>query len=580
MIKGLILDNFRGKTASYDFGQYTKLLGRNEAGKSTIKEALCFIFAGTDSTGRRSPTHLISTGTDGCKITLQTDKVTLSRTLTQKGSQSLAMIRDGVRVPLTQEQLSERLGASPDLFLSVFLPGYFMHLPEDKRRAVLAEVMPPIDRWQLLADILGFRATADELPGVDLSRRPDLAASKVATLRRAAAQEGAQICGQVESYQAMAAMPIGTPPELPIGVAERLAYLEHLKSAWSDFGHRSGNYERAKVVAAQTAARNQEIGRETDALLTEIKSIVDVAVPPPRDDLHAQFKELLAQQKPLPQKPASLNLPGTDRCPSCGQAVGSKHRERVQADNEAAKAEYERTLAEVKAFNEGLIKKAESVQYLLQQSVAATDAARVANQAKALKRAQLDAKVKAMAWVEPAALPPEPTPPSEPYDGAEENDLRQKVQAYHRAKGSYDQSRMQQEKAKSVLAGLKAQMAPLEQACARYEAIEAGILRIPQEELRRQSEALTIDGYTFSLEGTSVSRADGMPYAILSTGAGMRADLVLSAKLNSLMKRPTGVMFLDNADLIDLPLPKVAEQMQLFLAYVRTELPTLTIEVH
>ena len=91
-----------------------------------------------------------------------------------------------------------------------------------------------------------------------------------------------------------------------------------------------------------------------------------------------------------------------------------------------------------------------------------------------------------------------------------------------------------------------------------------------------REEQLTIDGYTFSLEGTSVTRGDGMPYNLLSTGAGMLADLMLAVKFNQLMgaKAPK-VIFLDNADLISTTLP--ALPLQLIAAYVVPELEELKV---
>lgn len=580
MLKKLTLEAVRGKSGEFVLGKLTRLLGRNETGKSTVKEAICFLFAGTDSSGMRSPTHLISNDQDGLKIEGETDKATISRTLTRKGSQSLSIVRNGVRTPCSQEQLSRALGASPDLFLSTFLPGYFMSMTEEKRQAVLNEVLPAIDRLALLSQILGSAPIEDDLILLgDLARRPDRIAEGVSRSRRAALQQLNQLQGEVKALkQAAEAMGL-TAPVLDETLTQQLEDMRALGRSWSDYRARKTVWDRDKAELDRIKSWNAALAPSRKAKEEGIAMVERQAAHPVPDlvDHSAKRTALFAEQLNRPAKPALLNLPEGDRCPCCGQIVGVKHREQVREEAGRVMAEYRTELARVTANNERV---AAELARLNDEERASAAARREAEQLNQQRHTLLNKAKSELAKLEDKDLPnpgPEPEQPPLLYDLAEEKRIDALLSQHSRAMGAYEQARHQRQEAGYKLNEANRHLAPLEACVTRLELIEKALVKLPGEELQARSAQLSINGYTFSLEGTTVTRADGIPYRQLSTGAGIKADIMLSWKLQTLMglKSP-GLMFVDDAELMDTE-PSLAAQ--LLLAYVMPEMETLTLEV-
>lgn len=577
MLISLTIENFRGKSGNFTFGKITKLRGRNEVGKSGIKEAVCFAFAGSDSTGVRNPTHLISHGTESLRVEVSSDKgTTIARTLTKKGSQSISIVRGGVRTPVSQEQLSKALGASPHLFLSSFLPGYFMSLKEDLRQAVLNEVLPPLDRAALLAELIG--GPLDEaalLMMGNMSRRPDLIAADIAKVRRSVLAQQSQINGQITMCEVMAGSVLTAPP--PCDAAARIEQLGKLKDLWKDYHSRERDWAAAKSTADQARVWNASLAQERAAAEAELASIVLLPVPEMLNNF-AKKTELESRFRMFPPVPAVMNLPEGDRCSTCGQVVGSKHREHVRSEMEKAQKEYEAIKQEVQVWNAEL---QSCIVKLSEEELAARDTSREVEAKNRVLTERINTLRLRIASLSDRAVPevgPEPQQPAEAYDCAMHNRLQSELAAYNRAQGQYEMALRQKNEAVAKVGVLRTQAEPLVAAAAVYEKLEAAVLALPGRELSMRAEQLTINGYTFSLEGTTVTRADGIAYATLSTGAGMKADVMLCLKFNQLMgaKAPK-VIFIDNADLVD-GTPNM-EDVQFFLAYVVSKQHTLQVEI-
>jgi hypothetical protein len=577
MLTQLTIEDFRGKSATHKFGPVTRLLGRNEAGKSGIKEAICYAYAGTDSTGARNPTHFISHGAEGLKVEVSSDKgTTISRVLKRKGTPALSIIRNGVRTPCSQEQLSKALGASPDLFLSSFLPGYFMTLTEDKRRAVLNEVLPPLDRRALLEELVGFALDENDLITIgNLNRRPDLIASAVSATRRTVATEYAKLAGQITTCEVMAKAELVAPP--PCGAAAQLEVLSKRAALWHDYKHRRAAWYAAVAEFDKVNAWNDNLASERAAAESEL-ALIEIQPVPAVVDHRLKKDELSAGLQPLPPKPALLNLPEGDRCPCCGQVVGSKHREKVKADTALIQSKYEEELTAIRAANEDITGRIALLRKEEEENTKQRRAVELANAMRAAAAEKLRVRIAGLVDRPTPEVGPQPVEPTTPYSPEEESRLREQLAAHQRAVGQYEHAVRQKEGAAATMSSLIEKAAPLALAVERYERIEAAIGGLPQKELSLRAEQLTIDGYTFSLEGTSVTRGDGIPYGILSTGAAIKADIMLCLKFNQLMgaKAPK-VIFVDNADLVDSL--DVTGGMQYFLAYVRQEHLSLKVEV-
>ena len=104
------------------------------------------------------------------KVIIQSDKSTISRTLTRKGSSTINLIFNGIKTTLQQNQLSEKLG-STDLFLSVVNPGYFLKLSPEKKQEVISEIQGSLDRYEILKSLTGIVMTPEQRLKFNLSRR-------------------------------------------------------------------------------------------------------------------------------------------------------------------------------------------------------------------------------------------------------------------------------------------------------------------------------------------------------------------------------------------------------------------------
>ena len=133
---------------TFAFGRRNTLRGKNGSCKSTLKEAMAFVFAGTDSLGNKNPQHLISWDQPATEVMIQTDKAILTRRLTSKGAATIKLTRGDVTTPMSQQQIDTLIGGT-DVFLSTLIPGYFFGLPPEKQQKVLTDLLPPTDRKKL-----------------------------------------------------------------------------------------------------------------------------------------------------------------------------------------------------------------------------------------------------------------------------------------------------------------------------------------------------------------------------------------------------------------------------------------------
>lgn len=556
MIKTFELSEVRGVSDTFTFDRLNFLRGRNGARKSTIKEAICYLYAGTDSSGARSPTHLITKGVKALRITLTTDRgVSIVRTLTQEGNQSLSILRGDVRTPLNQAELSSLLGASPDTFLAIFQPGFFLGLPAKIQLAVLAEVLPPVDRVQLLSEIAGFPLAEHETRLIDLSKRADLAGARLTEWRRATQRELDQKTGQLKHLLDRAQAP-GSAPAEPVLELQRLDQLERLKEIWRDYIHRVNAANTAAGTRQQVELRNSSKELEAKAVRAELAGLVIPEVQKP-EDLEPKIRALSEQRQPPPAAPIYHSTVAGDRCPSCGQVVGSKHRAQVEADNAKLRAVWEGNVETVKAHNASVDKQLWALKEEGLRHDAAWRAQADARNKAVQRKHQLEAKLSTLTPETLPGLLPEPTKPEEKYDEKEVDRLRVVKGNYLRAVGAYDAAVKSAERAAADATRLDGEVASLQGNVARAESLESALQRLPQEELARQSEALRLGGYRIGVgeDGLVFETEDGWPYRALSTGQRMLAGIHLSQKLNELLRaktgRSVGAIFVDDKDLLD-----------------------------
>lgn len=120
------------------------------------------------------------------------------------------------------------------------------------------------------------------------------------------------------------------------------------------------------------------------------------------------------------------------------------------------------------------------------------------------------------------------------------------------------------------MARIRAESEPLHGALTRLQNLEEALKALPDAKLKRQAEDLSMGEFLLETSDVGISlrrKSDDCPHALLSTGARLKADIAFSLKLNSLMRRPIGVMFVDNRDLVADPMEL---PVQVFSAEVKT----------
>lgn len=582
MIVGLVFENFRGKTGQFDLSGKNRLRGRNGAGKSTFKEAVCFLFTGQDSDGNRAPVHLISEGASGCRVEVRTSRATISRTLTQKKSSTLKLTRGDVVTQLTQTEFEGMLCQS-DIFLSIFNCGYFMRMPPTKQKEVLTQVLPRTDRFQLWQHLSGLVLEPHEMARYDLtSKRVDLVEAKVSEDRRVAQNLCEELKGKLSVYDAVPKDV--TEPIAPPAVAEA-SHWESIRRAWKDYHlrmnsytHALRSYDHAKELNRQNVERRDQLERELSSL-----KFVDLGeAEASRGPLLAAIEQLKKERLPMPQPPALQREVDSENCPTCGQTVGLKHRERVRTENQRLMTVYDESAIKVTAFNSEIDAQSDRMAKEISALDDSIATMREINRKLQIREAQLKAEIHATREQPLPPVPEKPMPPEEMYDQEKAKAAEDGRIAYERKRGEFDLLKRQRDEASRESASIVHEISRLEGVIGRLRQLEESLRALPQAELAHQAAALELDGYRLVVgEGKSVGIVDqrGCPYGIMSTGERMKADIALSLKLNSLLKRPVGTIFVDNADLAD-DLSYLRESpVQFFFAEVCAEMEDSVVSV-
>lgn len=567
-IRSLEMQHFLGKTVTHQFRQRNKIVGANGVGKSSIKEALCFVFTGRDSFGNRNPQHLISVGEDSTRVVVTTDKAEISRTLTRGANGTLKVNRGQGWVVYTQAQFEAVMG-STDLILSTFIPGYFLSMKAAEQHAVLSQVLPKVDKDILLKDITGITLTAEEILrwGVKM-KKADIVANSVAVERRAAEKQINQYEGNIDELRSIKALP--KPEES--GIAAELLDLESTMSLWSAYRTQKVAYDKDQAQAKWHESQNQQNQIMREELLSQMDKIQFKEMPEV-DGTLPSTDELIRKLKLLPPAPAVMSVIDADNCPTCGQTVGVRHRDKVKADNERIVAEHSALCEKIKAENaiiEAEIVRIKQITEARQKTISEiktfnTQAEKKLNELKLQYAGIVDTTFQAT-LKEPAA-------PEKVVDAERLHVLKEAHKKYLRELGAWEENERQRASAQEKIDKLLADIATLKQVVERLRAIEQGLAQVPQEEMRRQLETLKMPTVSITVNDSIVVTRNGIHYNHLSTGQRMSADIEICRKLNEL--RPLGMVFLDNADLVD---QFDWGDYQMFAAFVDATKTEVTIE--
>ena len=572
MINYVKMTNFRGVSTELDFrdgpdkvASRVQLLGANGARKSTVREAVAFAFTGKDSTGASNPTHLISMGEDWCEVEVQTRKgATLRRTLTRRGPQLQLSLPGQEAVDYTQGKFEDLL-CPADVFLSVLVPGYLLSaMTKPRQAAVLSYMLPPVNRIAYMESSVG-----GPIMKLDYTKRPDVLQKSVAEMRNLLQHEISAKKGELKSLTERhreAPQKPEAPPELAL-----YDILEGLQREWVLYDSLQAEYSKqmhALRLKREDNARVEMYRKMTEA---ELSALQEVPLPP------APPAFAIPEPQP-PAQPALHPEEQRDRCPQCGQAVGLKHREMVRSQNAAIEEAFRvKQEAYLQAHADWLSQKraSDDEHRLYAEKVRNITAA---NQKVQMRRRelQMDLDKKFALHPLPAEEPQPPKKPAEEFSQERYLEIRAIVQRYYRESGAYESYQRTSESSAQRIAELQSQIEAESERVEWYKAHEEALRVLPGYELTEQKAHLAMPhGFRIDVEdGIKLFDGSGCPYELLSRGQRMRADFEICLKVNSLLQRKVGMVFLDDFDLADWAplLDEASPNIQIFTAHVEKDM--------
>lgn len=545
MILYVKVTNFRGFSDLFDFrvpetgdaAPRVELRGENGARKSSVREAIAFAFTGRDSLGTPKSTHLISMGEESCEVEVMTRRGTvIKRTITRKGAQTLRMQMPGGEERVVSPAEFEEMLCPADVFLSVFVPGYLLdQLPQTRQNIVLSYILPPVDRRALVESLTGLPpgSTLD----LDYSIRPDLLQKRLADQRNRLQHRIADLTGEERSLRERIALcpslPI-EPPELKL-----LAAHEQLRKEWI-------------VYEAQLGAEEAE---------AELSRLQELPLPPP-------LKPFTLERPLEPRPPHYLPDEQRDRCPSCGQTVAMKHRELVRAHNDKLRAAHEEEYASWQAALKNWAEEACAYEEARKAYTRELSEIQRTNLRIEERRRQLEHFLQRKPRIEDGGTPKKPR---EEFSGERYAEMKRIVDTYQRDLGAYESWQKVALSADQRLAEIGYAVSDAQAQIEVLKAHEAALRQLPDAELREQKAHLAMNGYELRVdEGIELYDPHGCPYRLLSRGQRMHADFEVCLKVNSLLSRKVGMIFLDDFDLADWGslLNEATKAVQVFTAHV------------
>jgi DNA repair exonuclease SbcCD ATPase subunit len=580
MLKTLRIEDFRGQTKIYEFGEVNNITGKNGAGKTTIKEALCFAFCGTDSLGNKSPIHLISGTLDSCKVEVATDKALVCRTLTRRKNSTIKLTHSGMT--LTHSQSEFALSAwDSDVFLAIFNPGYFWRLPLAKQQEIISNILPKPDKSALIFQLSGVALTPEEKVSFSLDKRADIIEGRVATQRRSLERIIYQNEGELASLASLPEIP--KAPEISINDLEsRVLKIKDTLKVSHDYETLVRQYETHETLFKSIETHNNkclESLAKIDASIKEISTHVrdEIIVNYPEQTLNTLSDKLLS----IPQSPRQQAVPDFDRCPTCGQVVGSHHKESIIAANDKSLLEWKENMENINSFNKTIKDQIEKIrgEYLAEKSKA--DDIKKYNQGIQYQIKTLEAeKQKYALKVMSGTAPEKPSrredlENKEYLDGlrAELVDREYKIKETSSYLGRRKQIEEMHASYKQKSEQVNAITNTLKVSVDRLIKIEQALKQLPSAELKAQQELLRMENFYLDVgDRVDIIRKDGTPRDLLSAGWVIKSDIEFSVMLNSHLAKKINAVFVDDADLLDCPVQTlVAKDIQIFSTSVVPE---------
>jgi len=575
MIVSITLRNFRGhKERVLKFGPgINYILGMNETGKTTVGEAIAFVFYGTDQYGNRNPDHLITYGEEACQVILETDKAVFDRVKNRNSTSGVTLARKGFPpIKMNQTELTALLGIPFELFGSLYNAGFFMELSQAKKQEVIGQIAK-LDRKALLQSLV---------PGVDFHPKIKLEnlkidAQVIASERRIVQNQLASDQGALSQVETQLKEFSGDLASLDLEAAK--GEIESLTAQADLFDLYASDllkYQAAVIRAKEAQEDNEKLASEKQKIELELKALStdgrsDVELVTRLSKLQEEIDKLSGPLEPLPQAPTFVEVP-EGNCPKCGQMVPPKLRESAAIAREKAINEYNQKARAVADRN---TERTNRLSSLRKESQSVQDALESLRRDVAAREAQRGLLQKRLLSLHPKEVR-SANPPQRP-DG-DEKVIRGRladVKAKFHAQQLFSQKREQLVAREKMFRSAVEQKIKLVENLKRFE---EALLKMPELEVRQTLELLKTPGVEMMLhdEELLVTDSKRVPYVSLSTGRKLKISIELCKTFQKLVPRAPHFYFIDNVDLMD-EYRSILPPGQVLIAKIDTSRADLTV---
>jgi DNA repair exonuclease SbcCD ATPase subunit len=582
MIRRLVLRNFRGHTRNLEFGPRLNVVkGRNEAGKTTIKEAIAFAWFGTDSYGK-NPDHLISVGENITEVIIETAVVTLTRTKKRGKTAVIKMQQHGFpSVDLNQTELSAKLKLSIEAFMSCWNSGYFMTLPAAKQMAVLGE-FAKIDRVALLQEQLGYAPPA-QLKLDNLKVAADTVAGRRRQVQNIkASEEGA--LSQLKSQ-------FGSLNEAEtVDVESFQSRVNEINAVLADFDLYTKELARYRAQATQYDLNKKNIDSAREDLRKlegEFAAIPGSVAQPVIEGYERTWKsckaesdQLRTQVAQIPAAPKKLNLEGLLVCGTCGQEVHPEHAARVEHEYNNELARYNEQARQIQNQNDRLLARAAELE---KQARAAhqdyVNAVEHNRKVEAEQKRVMATKDRCIAVLNGMPME-EPRAPKRPE--GDEQALRKELLDLSTEINLARRKSTELSTVSGKITQLTAAIAEKSAEIENLARLEGAIQALPAIEVERTLQVVQVPGVTIRLADGELEILDekGVVYQSLSSGRKMKVNSLICSSLRKFAGPAAPKwLFIDDTDLMDSFQGYIPDDLQTFVVKVVPNLDDVVVDI-
>lgn len=309
-VLSITIKGFKGhkEEVTYNLKDYTKIIGDNNQGKTTIGESITWGLFGSNLFGNdKADSDLVNKSSDYTHCIIRYEDEEGLHELSRVKKSRITLKLDGKKI--TQTNLNERL-VSKEIFLSIFNPCYFPSMQSMPARNMLVKILPQINSEDVLMSLEDVFVKI--LDGIDLTdTNTNLLIKDFKTKLKKADENILTTEGSLNAKQSMLDS-IVIPEELAFDDTELKALQAEYESLLT---------QKAELIDL-SVKQQEKANIEKDLALLDKKQ----AELEDTKTLELQVSDYRGQYKGLKNQLESSFEMG-DVCPSCGQSISQEHKD-------------------------------------------------------------------------------------------------------------------------------------------------------------------------------------------------------------------------------------------------------------